>query len=219
MSNTFESIIEEVDQIGLPKYSGTRVMMMPLDFADPRGSTPEFLSHWTGTIEKLVKLSEVEEGVGFITIDEAQVEPGQTHRRPGIHVDGVSPDGRAGGWGGGGGGAYGAGGMLLVSSKVGCRGWSQTFEGWPKPEGDCSHLKPQCDSESEVVLDPNRVYFLNPLAVHEPLPLQDGGRRQFVRLSFPSDAPWYEGYTENPLGIEPSGPIKPPRTAQMNYRR
>ncbi len=65
---------------------------------------------------------------------------------------------------------------------------------------------------------PNRVYHCGPLTVHESLPVWQTVPRQFIRISMPSDAPWYEGYTENPLGIKPTGPIHPRREKQMGYR-
>jgi hypothetical protein len=58
---------------------------------------------------------------------------------------------------------------------------------------------------------PGVAYWCGPLTVHEALPMRQETARQFVRLSGPSDAPWHEGYTVNPLGIRPTGPIAPRR--------
>jgi hypothetical protein len=43
------------------------------------------------------------------------------------------------------------------------------------------------------------------------MPMKTATKRQFVRLSLPSDGPWFEGYTENPLGIKPPVEILPRR--------
>jgi hypothetical protein len=63
----------------------------------------------------------------------------------------------------------------------------------------------------------NEVYWCNPTAVHESIPMVADVARQFVRLSMPSMAPWHEGYTRNPLGVEPTGPIHPWRAEFMAY--
>ncbi len=55
------------------------------------------------------------------------------------------------------------------------------------------------------------VYWMHGLCVHESVPQYKTVPRQFVRLSLPSRAPWFEGYTENPYGVMPTGPILPRR--------
>ncbi len=66
-------------------------------------------------------------------------------------------------------------------------------------------------------MQPNTLYWCSPLCVHESLMTRHPAARQFVRVSMPSDAPWHEGYTPNPLGILPTGPIHGPRKG-MRYR-
>lgn len=182
--------------------------------------------------------------VGYITIDEKEVAPGKTHRRSGLHVDGVY-QASAGVWGGGvwGGGGYNkedkipqrtpaidyhkkkiggldlhsiptseyGTGFLTVASHEGCKAWQQDFIGWPGPEGECRHIADQCREEAASVFKANSLYWVDPLCVHESLSMSTTVRRQFLRLSMPSHAPWFEGYTENPLGVLPTGPILPPR--------
>jgi hypothetical protein len=191
-------------------------MMMPvrLDDAD---TVP--IETWRKPFADLVKLSPVKRGVAYLTIDEAIVKAGETHRRPGLHVDGIGPDGKAAGWGGGGGG-YGSSGMILAASELGCRAWKQDFDGYPGPNGDCAHLRGQTERShgGMLLLHAEEVFFCGPLTVHEALPMVKDTRRSFVRLSMPNDCPWYEGYSRNPLGVEPTGPIRAPRTAFMAYR-
>lgn len=210
----FRSELQRLEEVVLPQYSGTRIMMMPYHVHDPEGSLPEDLGPWFDVVRRMGALSR--EGVGYLTIDEAMVAEGETHRRPGLHVDGIGPDGDAGGWGSGGG--YGSSGMTMVSSHVGCVAWEQVFHGYPAGNGDCAHLVPQLCDEAATVLEPNVVYLCSPLTVHCAIPMEREVRRQFCRVSFPSDAPWYEGYTENPRGIRPTGPVHPRRTEFMNYR-
>lgn len=208
------SEVEDLGPVALPAFTGTRWMMMPFRMWDVQGTIPA--PWWWDTIARLVELSGVSNGVGYITIDEARVEMGETHRRPGLHVDGVGPDGRIGGWGGGGG--YAASGMLVLASHAGCVAWRGEFDGWPGPNGDCDHLEPQVDDRDAIPLLRGRAYRLSPTTLHKSTMFHRPVQRQFVRLSLPSDAPWYEGYTRNPTGVEPTGPIHPPRAEFMGFR-
>jgi hypothetical protein len=211
------SEIRRVGALRFPVFSGIRIMMMPFRIEDPIGTVPDALEMWRPAVYELCRMSPAKRGVGYLTIDEAFVPTGRTHRRPGLHVDGIGPDGKCGGWGGGGGG-WGARGMLVAASHVGCRGWSQMFHGHAGPNGDSEHLRWECDPASEIIMQAGEVYWCGPTAVHESLPMKVDVRRQFVRLSMPSDAPWYDGYTRNPLGVEPTGPIHPARSEFMAYR-
>ena len=204
---TFESCFHKVGSISLPAFSGTRVMMLPLVLGD-LSSVPPNLSAWKETLSRLFDMGGHVGEVGYLTIDEKQVKAGATHRRAGAHVDGIY-QGKAGPWGGGGWGSAGNG-MLTVSSVAGCRAWAGQFSGWPGFEGECDHLLEQ--AEGETVFDAGEVYWVDGLCVHESLPMQADTPRQFVRLSLPSNAPWFEGYTENPLGVMPTGAILPRRT-------
>jgi hypothetical protein len=210
----FYSDIKDLGAVDLPAYTGVRVMMQPFDLADPRGSLPN-LPQWHGAVERMIARSTVKGDVGYLTIDEAEVREGETHRRPGAHVDGVGPGGLPGGWGGG--GPWGACGMLVAASVRGCRGWRQSFDGEPGPDGDCAHLLEQGRDDARVDMEAGRLYWCGPLAVHESTPMRETGRRQFARVSMPSAAPWFSGYTPSPVGIQPTGPILP-RRAGMDYR-
>lgn len=225
----FSSHIEEVGTISFPSLRCGplfRIMMMPVVVGDPK-SLPVAAMHsmgvWMPMINKLFKIAQQlpkdivdswpSERIGYLTIDEKVVNGGRTHRRPGLHVDGwYGMNGSGGSWGGG--GAWAKNGMLTTSDFAGCRAWNQMFEGEPGPEGDCSHLASQC--RLDIVLESNVVYWMNNMCVHESLPMPCTLKRIFARLSLPSNAAWYEGYTENPIGIKPSGPVLP-RRAFMDY--
>lgn len=209
----FKSEIKYAGRIAFPPFTGIRVMMMPVRLEDPE-SVP--FSQWRDAFSNLVARAPVQKGVGYLTIDEAEVRAGETHRRPGLHVDGIGPDGRAAAWGGGGG--YAANGMLVASDVLGCVGFRGTFEGWPGANGDCAHLRDQLPSQELVVMCAGDVYRCSPMAVHTATPMSRSRTRTFVRLSMPNDCPWYEGYSKNPLGVEPTGPIHPRREAFMAYR-
>jgi hypothetical protein len=205
------SVIEILDEVKLPEFKGIRILMMPIHLHDIDNSLPSNLDHWKPTLKKMVEMAPCKSGTAYLTIDECEVQKGDTHRRPGLHVDGWKDDSNAGGWGGGGGwGAQGLG-MLIVSSHLGSRGWNQSYLGEPKKFGDCEHLRNQFLTKHAHNFLPNRVYRLDGLTVHESIPLETDCKRQFVRLSMPSEADWNISNTPNPLGIQPEGALVEPR--------
>jgi len=204
----FTSEFRKLAEIRLPEFTGTRVMMMPVVLGDME-SIPASLKHYKECIKSLFLLQKHKDEIGYITIDEKFVVAGTSHRRGGKHVDGVY-QGTCGGWGGGGGGWGSHGnGMLTVSSHAACQAWRGFFRGWPGVEGECDHLSEQCVLGE--VLEPKTVYWVDGMCVHESMPIDKDINRQFIRLSLPSGGPWFEGYTENPLGIKPSAEILPTR--------
>ncbi|MEL7339988.1 MAG: hypothetical protein AAGM67_05830, partial [Bacteroidota bacterium] len=144
--NTFHSSVVSLGKVSFPAFGGKRIMMMPFEFHDVQGSLPDSLAEWKPVISQLIEsVGEPLEGVGYLTLDEAEVQGGETHRRPGLHVDGIGEDGKRGVWGGGGGGGggYAKVGMILAASHTGCVAYDQTFEGMAGPNGDCEHLSDQ----------------------------------------------------------------------------
>jgi len=212
---TFRSDVKDLGAFELPAYSGVRWMMMPFRLEDIKRTITK--EDWHEALQRMVALAPVQEGVGYLTIDEAEVKPKETHRRPGIHVDGVGATGGIGGYGGGGGG-YGTGGMIVVASHTGCRAWAGDFDARIGNDGDCSHMKGLLRDEDAITLLGGRAYALNESCIHEAIPMIANTKRQFVRLSMPSNAPWHEGYTANPLGVKPTGPIHSARPEFMGYR-
>lgn len=212
----FKSDLKHLGTVQLPIFNGTRIMMMPFLLEDVT-SIPGDIAQWRSFVASITaKAGAPRVGTAYLTIDEALVLPGETQRRPGLHVDGIGPDGKEGGWGGGGG--WGTNGMIVAASVAGCNVYAGDFQGYPGPNGDCSHLKDECNDKTTVLLDANQAYWLGPMTVHEVFPMKEATKRQFVRISMPSTAPWYEGYTENPNGIKPTGPIHPARTEFMQHR-
>lgn len=209
MTTRFESKFHRAGEVPLPAFSGTRVMMMPIILGDGESVPPE-LQHYAETLAALFEkmLADHAGKVGYLTIDEKRVAAGETHRRAGKHVDGVF-NGSIGGWGGGGGGGWGSAGngMLTVSNIAGCRLWAGEFVGEVDKDGGCVGEV----AAPPIVLEGGVAYWLDGLCVHESMPMAKAVDRQFVRLSLPSCAPWFDGYSVNPLGVKPTGPILPRR--------
>lgn len=206
----YESKIEDFGPLRFPDFGGKRVMMMPFLMEQPRASLPDSLDTWRDAVAHVCSLARVKTGVGYLTIDEALVLKGETHRRPGLHVDGR--------------GAYGAGpapyaanGMFLAASHVGCAGYPGTFDGEPGLDGDCEHLRWRMPQS--FAMSAGRVYWCSPFAVHEALTMHRDTRRQLLRVSMPSNAHHHRDYTPNPTGVKPAGEAAPARFAQMDFRR
>lgn len=217
-----KSVLKGFGACKLPDFSGIRVLHMPVILGD-LASLPEELVGYIPMLDACREAMPDHAGkVCYLTVDEKEVKAGMTHRRPRLHVDGyhkTEAGGSGGAWGGGGGGGSWGGaapsgggtGLLTVASAEGCRAWNQDFDGEPEVEGDCEHLRPQCREESSQILEAGGLYWMNPLCVHESLPMPVDTKRQFIRLSLPSTADWYEGCTPNPMGVMPTGRIMPRR--------
>ena len=190
-----------------PHHTGTRIMMMPVLLEDAE-SCP--LVAWQSTVACLSNMAPTRAGVAYLTIDECFVPAGETQRRPGLHVDGL------GGWGGP--SPWASAGMLVWASVRGARAWLGELDGDLDDDGGCEPLRSRLHELQEIPLMGGQVYHCGPLTIHEAVPMRVDTQRSFVRLSMPSDAPWFEGYTPNPLGVKPTGPILPRREAQMGYR-
>lgn len=209
--NSFNSKVDNLGSIQIPEYSNIRILMMPI-LLDDLGSIPGFLSNWTGFLDSLIGRSPCKTGTAYLTIDESQLKAGETHRRPGLHVDGWHDDSNAGGWGGGGWGSSVEGeGMVIVASHLGSRGYNQSFNGNPNKFGDCEHLRTQLTCSIPIDFNPGIVFRLDGMTVHESTPVKEDCSRQFIRLSMPSKANWNSSNTPNPLGILPEGDIVEPR--------
>lgn len=203
--HTFDSKIIELNTVEFPRFTGTRVMMMPVKIGDPE-SLPDELQHYASLFTALSNLSSHHGETGYLTIDEKYLDHGESHRRPGRHVDGIY-QGSGGGWGGGWGSV--GNGMITAGSEAGCRAWRGSCGGVIGQDGEADEV--DVSACEEFILKSNVAYWLDGLCVHESLPAPKAHDRQFVRLSMPSNAPWFEGYSINSKGIRPTGPILPPR--------
>lgn len=204
-----ESKIENFGSVQFPSFSGVRAMMMPFRMEDPRGTVP--YPQYLDLVSEICAKSSVKQGVGYLTIDEAVVEQGETQRRPGLHVDGYNAP-----YGGGGGG-YAHNGMFVASSVLGCIGYRGSFDVDLDQDGGCREEDRLAFGGGSPLLW-NQLYWCSPHAVHESIPMAIRTPRQFIRISMPSDAPHHREYTPNPLGVLPTGPASAARPVQMGFR-
>lgn len=224
-----------------PSFTGLRIMMMPIVSCDVR-TFPECIHPYQNLLIEAMSLFPQHIGkVVYVTIDEADLKQGQTHRRPGLHVDGIyrsttNISGFGGSWGGGGGswgGGYSvtklheeANGMILFANAPGCDVWTseQNFNTFDfDNEGGAEHLRERITEKDgrfeRMSLKPNVAYWLNPLCIHESMPASKDQLRHLIRISLPNNCPWFKGYTKNPLGVKPTGEILSERKEFMSWKR
>jgi len=78
--------------------------------------------------------------------------------------------------------------MLLVSNYIGCKAFNGTYNGEFGEGGDCSNI--DLSSLKSEIMNPNDVYFLNALAIHEPLIIKEKINRSLIRINFHPDYVW-----------------------------
>jgi hypothetical protein len=155
---------------------------------------PEGFEDYIPMVSYMTRAANVSEPV-FVTIDEKNVQPGMSQRRPGPHVDGCfMPENGYWGHGGGGGWNHGCNAIpiprmpvIVASTTEGCRAWDGVFDGEPRNNGDLSHIADQL-MWSEV-LPANQAFLLSPDCVHESMIFDEPTQRQFIRLALPVNTP------------------------------
>lgn len=151
-------------------------------------------------LNKMLSLSPIKTGEAYLTIDSRIIRKGNSHRRPGPHVDGNYLFQ----WGTGGGNGWltgtkgriltpedhrlqyesKLGGMLIVASHEGCRVWEGQYKQLPKQGGDCSHL--QLDTKDSFVMKKNTIYLTNSTCIHESLKMSQDVMRSLIRITLPA---------------------------------
>lgn len=181
--------------VKLPNFEEDRLLYMhKATIRGPYNLPPQF-AHYMDSIYKILSCVRGNSPC-YITIDEKIVR-NETHRKPGIHVDfnwhenlkihpGVPPhhsrttkDETHGG-------------MLLISNYSGCRVFRGDFEGHVGDKGECDLIN--ISYLEREVMEPNRVYFLNALCIHEPLVIKGTVKRILIRINFHPNT-----YTKNIL--------------------
>ena len=96
MKEEFNSLFKACYEVVLPEYAGLRVMMMPVIIGNPE-SIPEFMKQYRALFESMCgdPSAAVHVGAtGYLTVDEKEVQAGESSRRPGLHVDGAGKETR-----------------------------------------------------------------------------------------------------------------------------
>jgi len=75
------------------------------------------------------------------------------------------------------------GGILTVSTEVGCQAWSGDFHGEIMSEGSFEKMEDQLTDDRKVIFEKNQLYFMSSNTPHETLLISKGKRRTFLRIT------------------------------------
>jgi hypothetical protein len=75
------------------------------------------------------------------------------------------------------------GGILTVSTEVGCQAWDGEFFGEVLSEGAFTNMEDQLTDDKKVVFEKNQLYFMSSNTPHETLLINKGKRRTFLRIT------------------------------------
>lgn len=197
--------------VTFPEWQGERLYMLPFTL---NSGLPREASRFQGTVDQMMDGVSVDRGQEcYFMVDEKEVSPGVTHRRPGLHVEGY--------WlpvlqchGGGGhvpskpkhgpqpghcptprhGSISNRGfekeGVLLASSYASARALLGQYirdfvADWRG--GDCADLETY--GLDSLILKGGLVYQMDIWTLHESLPVLEPVRRTLVRINVPTWSP------------------------------
>ena len=75
------------------------------------------------------------------------------------------------------------GGILTVSTEVGCQAWDGEFYGEILGEGAFTEMEDQLTDDRKVIFEKNQLYFMSSNTPHETLLITKGKRRTFLRIT------------------------------------
>jgi hypothetical protein len=180
------------------------VNMMPFILDSEYSTLPEECKRYIPLINICGQNCPTEIGkVCYLTIDERYIQSGNSHRRPGLHVETIGKSSVPNGyffppwWGGTVGGIFLASNMddttLIYSAHV-----KDDVIGI---NGDLEHMRDYLEENYiKSILKAGNLFWMTDRTPHESLPLTHPGFRQFFRLVTSQVSFWYSKHsTENPL--------------------
>jgi hypothetical protein len=75
------------------------------------------------------------------------------------------------------------GGILTVSTEVGCQAWDGTFYGEILDEGSFELMESQLTENRKKIFEKDQLYFMTSNTPHETLLIKKGKRRTFLRIT------------------------------------
>lgn len=175
------SNLQQRGVVKFPEFTGERIYMR--EFTKHNG-LPNDLKRWQETVDAMLDGVEAD-GPIFLMVDQSPVVASSTHRRGGLHIDGVwKPEIQAHG------GTIPkhihdcneSESIILASDVLGCAAYIGSFEGQPGPGGDCSHI--DTAGLIRVDMEPGRVWAGDTLTMlHESIPVARDCLRTVVRLN------------------------------------
>jgi len=181
-----KSELKERGQVTFPEHTGERIYMVP--FTKAQGLPKEY-ARWQPTVDAM--LADIHtDGPIYLMVDQGEVSPNKSHRRPRPHIDGNwIPEKNCHSTGSGSGGHKTKRGSLydeaviLASDVSASCAYVGEFNGEFGEGGDCSHL--DLSGLNRVQLQAGRAYSGNVTMIHESLPVNFTAKRTLVRLNVP----------------------------------
>ncbi len=75
------------------------------------------------------------------------------------------------------------GGILTVSTEIGCQGWYGDFRGEVLSEGAYTEMEDQLTDDKKIIFEKDSLYFMTSNTPHETLLIKKGKRRSFMRIT------------------------------------
>ena len=75
------------------------------------------------------------------------------------------------------------GGILTVSTEIGCQAWDGEFYGEILGEGAFTKMEDQLTDDRKIIFEKNQLYFMTSNTPHETLLITKGKRRTFLRIT------------------------------------
>lgn len=179
------STVQQRGAVSFPAFTGERIYMR--EFRKESG-LPADLVRWQPTVDAMLDGVDAA-GPIFLMVDQRQVFAAQTHRRPGVHVDGHwLPCVQAHG--------HGLGrhtvpprprslepeALIPASDVLGCAAFVGEYEGEPAIDGDCSHL--DLSGLQRVEMEPGLAWAGHTMTMlHESTPVSKDCFCTVVRLN------------------------------------
>lgn len=196
----------KIGQVNFPKYSGIRCLMMPYIQGD-FSSVPNRFYPYKDIINSLF----IKQGdLGFLTIDESNVQAGQAHRGArakfgrALHTEAGKIPMQPYGWGNAWGGSHNVivdedvQVLLANSIDCSCAVWDAMHEN-TSVDGDIGNFSDQYPYEDAQMMNAGDVFQIGILTPHESLPVKNTQRRQFLRIVSSGVHGREEYFTQNPL--------------------
>ncbi len=191
---TYTSQIKEIGKVDFPLFTGERVYMRKFT---KQSGLPDDLQRWQPTVDAMLNGVDCDGDI-FIMIDQGSIKAGQSHRRPGAHIDGYWIESLQAHRGSGGGhritGAWDTGGggwktcdftesegIILASDIAACKAFVGDYTGTIGESGDCSSI--DTSRMGNAIMNPFTAYAGNVSMLHESLPINFDCERTLVRLN------------------------------------
>ena len=197
--------------VTFPPPQDININMLPFRIGERSSLPKQYWPYWRLIVGTRLDTDHLGK-VGYLTIQESWVEPGECQRRPGLHTDRHPnlaldlarqwlADGKgnpwkdcplAWHWGGRKGGIYLASNVANTTRVWDC------FVRKPGPFGNCEHLRHALGAGNAVPA--NVMVWMTDGTPHEALPVEKRVYRQFIRVVGPDVHVWYADHsTHNPL--------------------